>query len=355
METDGRKGDIEVVVANAREGDGLRVRCKNGAVKYAEARASASGGVEFACAGADVEFVASDDGEGVLLREVHLSSSDGRRRSRVASEVFVRAYEGWASTLDALAKSGTYPKSGLERGVEVDDVEVLCNFYDLRERVKGDASFWADGSPPNFAGISADERATLNAGEILAFACGARPMCMVQLWSGWNDNAAIDQNVDLPFVTRLLKEMAEDDEVGIVVVAPPGASERTGLTALLFPNKSPYKERAKLLASFGAQAALVAGSPYYQTLIGRCLGYKEDNIRGHVAQYNKGAGVSEAISELVERELSALSAVKVEHRARWRDGYGTMKSATKERSRKPKRSTSNVENVEMMFGRRRPR
>ena len=102
-------------------------------------------------------------------------------------------------------------------------------------------------------------------------------MCMVQLWTGWNDDEVGDQNIDLPYVVRLLREVIEDEKIEAIR----RRSERHdahGLTALVFPNRSPYRERAEFLASFGAQAALVAGSPYYQTLIGRCLGYKEENI-----------------------------------------------------------------------------
>lgn len=37
------------------------------------------------------------------------------------------------------------------------------------------------------------------------------------------------------------------------------------------------------MASFGAQASLVADSPYYKLLIGRMLGYEEDCIHQHIA------------------------------------------------------------------------
>ena len=40
--------------------------------------------------------------------------------------------------------------------------------------------------------------------------------------------------------------------------------------------------RAAALAAIGAQAALVAQSPFYQLLLGRVLGYREDNIRHHI-------------------------------------------------------------------------
>lgn len=40
--------------------------------------------------------------------------------------------------------------------------------------------------------------------------------------------------------------------------------------------------RAAALAAIGAQAALVAQSQFYQLLLGRVLGYREDNIRHHI-------------------------------------------------------------------------
>lgn len=55
-----------------------------------------------------------------------------------------------------------------------------------------------------------------------------------------------------------------------------------GLTAILSGKAEPYRSWAAHLASFGAQAALIADSPYYKLLIGRVLGYKEENIRYHI-------------------------------------------------------------------------
>jgi hypothetical protein len=355
------------VMARARGGDALRVTLaragEDGTGCYLECASDArvlddgSVFVRGYARGVCVVLVCDGASGRVTLREEDDGRAKGGRRVATASsEAFARAYDGWVTLLDGLARAGTYPAPGIDGGVDVETVSKLCDFDELRARVERDASFWADGSPVDFSGISADQRATLNAGEILAFACGKRPMCMVQLWSGWNAHCAIDQNVDKPFVMRLLKDMSEDGDVGIVTIAVPGGTEEHGLTALMYPNKSPYKERAKFLASIGVQAALVAGSPYYQTLIGRVLGYKEENIDAHVRQYSKGVGVSKAISDLVEEELAGLSSVKVEHRARWRQGYESSqpKSSRDRRGPRKKRSSSaNVEDVEMMFGRRR--
>eukprot|EP00967_Tisochrysis_lutea_P009975 scaffold11580_cov18-Tisochrysis_lutea.AAC.1 len=55
-----------------------------------------------------------------------------------------------------------------------------------------------------------------------------------------------------------------------------------GLTALIAADKDPYRSWAKYLAGINAQAAVVADSPFYKLLIGRMLGYDEDNIRHHI-------------------------------------------------------------------------
>jgi len=53
----------------------------------------------------------------------------------------------------------------------------------------------------------------------------------------------------------------------------------------------PFRSWAAHLASSGAQAALVADSPYYKLLIGRVLGYQEDNIRHHIQVGRRSSSV----------------------------------------------------------------
>jgi hypothetical protein len=55
-----------------------------------------------------------------------------------------------------------------------------------------------------------------------------------------------------------------------------------GLTAILCAKAEPWRAWGAHLAGFGAQAALVADSAYYKLLIGRMLGYKEENIHHHI-------------------------------------------------------------------------
>jgi hypothetical protein len=54
------------------------------------------------------------------------------------------------------------------------------------------------------------------------------------------------------------------------------------LTAILCAKAEPWRAWGAHLAGFGAQAALVADSPYYKLLIGRMLGYREEHIRHHI-------------------------------------------------------------------------
>jgi hypothetical protein len=89
------------------------------------------------------------------------------------------------------------------------------------------------------------------------------------------------------------------------------------LTATAHANAAPWAQRAAHLASFGAQAALVAGSPYYQLLVGTILGYTRENVDAHVAE--KGGRITRAVASEVEKELAALS--DAEARTPWRDGY----------------------------------
>ena len=90
-----------------------------------------------------------------------------------------------------------------------------------------------------------------------------------------------------------------------------------GLTGLLCAAKKPFPARAKELASFGAQAALVAGSPYYQLLVGMLLGYKTDNIDAHVME--KGGKITAPIMHQALYDLAVLDD-DVEATLPWREG-----------------------------------
>jgi hypothetical protein len=183
-------------------------------------------------------------------------------------------------------------------------VEKVTDYDALRSTVRADPSYWRDGAPAGFVETDPKRQATNNAGELLALLEGHRGVVMTQLWAGWEDSDS-QQPVDAPFALRALRECADDARVAIVPASVPGMPARKGLTAIISAAESPFLEQAKHLASFGAQAALVAGSPYYQYLVGRILGYKEANIDAHVR--SRGGRLTAPVVREAEKDLEALS------------------------------------------------
>ena len=303
----------------------------------------------------------------------------------LASEPWVkRAYPEWYNLLQDLADEGRYPAPSASsianalpnEGVAV-DVTKLTSYDELKATVASDASFWRDGTPPNAPRMTVEQHATLNAGELLATLAGERGVAMCQLWAGWEDETDSPhdvQPVDAPFVTRALRDAALDaldapSTVGITCTPIAGMDPAKGLTALVHSANSPFPERALHLKSFGAQAALVAGSPYYQMLVGVILGYDARHVESHVSE--KGGVLTQAITAEVAKDLAAL-APGSEAKIPWRPGYfpgdygdARMTAVFGEESaeggkrgrrgkgRKKKRSTaSSVADVESMFGKR---
>ena len=164
------------------------------------------------------------------------------KEASTTDESLRSAFPEWMTLLEALATRERYPRRRETGARRCEDVVRVKSLDALRADVDEDASFWVDGSSKDFKGLSADERALLNAGELVAFQRGLRPMCMVQLWTGWNDDEVGDQNIDLPYVVRLLREVIEDEKIEAITTAPPNATDAHGLTALVFPNRSPYRD-----------------------------------------------------------------------------------------------------------------
>lgn len=296
------------------------------------------------------------------------------------------AFPEWAALLADLESDGVYPRPpaaaiaahaadaphGTPLGTLTGSPTKITSYDALRRDVAADPSFWRDGTPANAPPATPVTQATLNAGEILAFLHGARGVVMTQLWAGWNgdedpDGDAAAQPVDAPFVHRALREMAGEirtGDVGVLECGIAGAAMEKGVTATAHAAKSPWRERAAHLASFGAQAALVAGSPYYQLLVGSILGYAPRNVEAHVVE--KGGRITPAVAAEAERDLAALS--PAEATLPWREGYGVGEAGLAEgtegdesrggkrgrRGKKKRKSTSRtVADVEAMFGGKR--
>ena len=148
-----------------------------------------------------------------------------------------------------------------------------------------------------------------SAGELLALQQGLRGITMTQLHVGW-DAAELPAGLR-PFAPALLRELAEDPDVEVVMSELEGS-----LTAILCCRREPFPSYARHLAGFGCQAALEAGSPFYRVLVGRLLGYAPENVAAHVAAAGWEAGP--AVLREVEAEVRALSPARP--RLPWRRG-----------------------------------
>lgn len=285
------------------------------------------------CRGVAAFLTRDLDGESMTLVPVR-GSDESRFSPNLAAREWTRErFPAWHALLADLETTGEYPRDSdsVLRPFLVDQplknrivgAEKVTDYETLRNDVRVDPSYWRDGAGINFVETDPARQATNNAGELLALLLGARGVVMTQLWAGWEDDDA-QQPVDAPFALRALRECASDSKIIAVPAPVPGLTARKGLTAILCADVSPYRERATHLASFGAQAALVAGSPYYQYLVGRVLGYKETNIDAHVR--SSGGRLTAPVVREAEKDLFALS--EALPRTPWRETEITLQEET---------------------------
>lgn len=288
------------------------------------------------------------------------------------AEPWVRdAYPEWHALLHDLAPGGRYPRpaaavhAAMPNGGACVGVTKVTSYEALKSQASEDPAFWRDGTAPDAPPMTPIQHATLNAGEILATLCGQRGVVMTQLWAGWHGDAEedVDQSVDAPFVVRALRDAAADEALGDVVIDAvriEGHPASTGLTAIVAAARAPFPRRAKHLASFGCQAALVAQSPYYQVLVGLLLGYELGHIDAHVRE--KGGTLSAAVMRQALEDAAEVDAGD-ESSLPWRAGYGHHvgvdggrgdrgrgRRGKGGRRKKKKRGGSSVEDIEALFG-----
>lgn len=330
------------VVGDASSDEGSTDGSADGSPTAAAAKGRRRTSLVGLCRGVAAFLTHDLDGESMSLVPVRGGSDESRFSPNLAAREWVRErFPAWHALLADLESTGEYPRdsdsvlrpflahsakdakdgSSAEKKEplsRVVGVEKVTDYATLRSAVVADPSYWADGAGPGFVETDPTRHATNNAGELLALLEGLRGVVMTQLWAGWEDDDT-QQPIDAPFALRALRECASDTNILAVPAPVPGLPARKGLTAILCADVSPYRERAKHLASFGAQAALVAGSPYYQYLVGRVLGYKEANIDAHVR--SKGGRLTAPVVREAEKDLAALSAALP--RTPWRENERT--------------------------------
>ncbi|KAK9831548.1 hypothetical protein WJX81_008629 [Elliptochloris bilobata] len=255
---------------------------------------------------------AKDDGAGsFVMRHAgwHPDSDDP------AATPWLRRFPGFAAALRGMQKVPAYaalqaPASAAAgfqlAGQRVTGARIVYSLRQLRADAASDAGdYWCNGTGPADPEPSGLDAALLVVGELAALRAGRRDVVMTQLHVGWGGGAPRALQPALrPFVAAQLKALALDPRFGVVMSHAPGG---LGLTAILrAAEPARFAARAAALAAFGAQAALVASSPFYQLLVGRVLGYREDNIRHHVQAC--GNVLTPAMERAVDAELERIDA-----------------------------------------------
>ncbi|KAI8468784.1 MAG: hypothetical protein J3K34DRAFT_426216 [Monoraphidium minutum] len=211
----------------------------------------------------------------------------------------VRAVPGWADQLTKDRAARQLP----DAPVELRGAAAATSAAALWGAVQRDPAVWCCRAAPDAPLPSGLEYETLAAGELMALMQGARGVAMVQLHLSWDKGAP--QPVHNPLALGALRRaLADPDITGLASPAPGGL----GLTLLLAARQEPFRAWAAHLAGFGAQAGVVAESPYYKLLIGRALGYSEDNIMAHIKATNGRGHPSPEVVAAVEQQLRELSA-----------------------------------------------
>jgi len=272
------------------EGDLLRIELSNGTTVRVEVT--------------EVDEAAAElRGSGERLRWIVQLSAGRARASGLAlspTERWVSSFDGWKAAL----RKDTSPKDTEKQWLEITACEIETSLAELHAAVRADARRWCDGTAEGDAPLTDAESATLAAGELLSLLEGKRGACMIQLFVGWD--ASLSTPAYNPFVLRLLRECVRRKDVGVLTSEVRGSEKNLlGLSAIVFAEREPWTSWAPHLAEFGAQASLIAQSPYYGLLVGRILGYAEENIRTHVQ--GQGQKLSPEIEEAATQTLAQLS------------------------------------------------
>jgi len=189
--------------------------------------------------------------------------------------------EALPSSLLNLAARGVVGAGGAEKEIrttlEIKKVTSLSKFEGL---VASNPSFWCDGTAPHDPMPTSEQTVLLSAGELSSFLQGLRGVLLVQLEMSVTPDIRVPLPLLRPFVLRLLQRVLESKK-GVVVL--PSTAPGGGAASLVVATKQqPFKAWGARLAEIGVQAALIADSPYYKLLVGRILGYKEENIVYHI-------------------------------------------------------------------------
>ncbi|KAG7671113.1 hypothetical protein KSW81_004537 [Nannochloris sp. 'desiccata'] len=196
---------------------------------------------------------------------------------------------------------------GAEKEVESTlHIQKVTSLSEFETLIASNPSFWCDGTAPNDPIPTSEQTALLSAGELFSFLQGLRGVLLVQLeMSVKTTDLRVPLPLLRPFVLRVLQRVVENKKE--VLVLPSTAPGGGAASLVVAAKQQPYKAWGARLAEIGVQAALIADSPYYKMLVGRILGYKEENIIHHIESY--GQKLEPRVAAAVKEELEGLSSV----------------------------------------------
>ncbi|GBF88717.1 hypothetical protein Rsub_01616 [Raphidocelis subcapitata] len=224
----------------------------------------------------------------------------------------VASVPGWADQLRRDAAAAPFASAA---PVLLEGARAVGSAEALEAQVAAEPALWCGGTAPGAPPLAGLASKTLCAGETAALLLGQRGVAMVQLHIGWD--SSVPTPLHNPLALRGLRAALADAGVSAFVSRAPGG---LGLSLILAARRAPFRQWGAHLASFGAQASLVADSPYYKLLIGRVLGYSHDNIVHHIRTTNGAGHPSAEVVAAVAAELSKLS--PEQPALPWRSGKG---------------------------------
>lgn len=270
-------------------GDVLAVKHGDGKYFFLEAVKGKKNALKFLC-----------QGEMLELRQGEFVSNGYHPR---LSESWVKKTPTLVESLEIVRKSQKKdaPPSELLQRVSIEDVELVTCLPEFENMVQENPAQWCDGTGPHDEPLNEIDQNLLTAGELIALSKGYRGVCLLQT-SFPIDTAETRLPLLRPFVLTLLRNMVESKDL---VVYPSSAAGGAATSLVISAKRQPFKAWGAYLASIGAQASVVAESEFYKLVIGRMMGYKEENIEHHIT--SNGGLLTPKIRNLVDLEMKELS------------------------------------------------
>ena len=271
--------DLKGFLGKLESSDLMVVTLSNGELLYFEiAKKSRNGALDARCEGERFRITVPKDLEHIELEDINIENVG---HWPPLSDAWIRSCPGLKDALKELRKrreqNGNLPSQRLSRAAIV-SLDKVSSFSALENEVEERPSLWCDGTGPGDAVLSSEESALLPAGEITSLLKGFRGIVLVQtLFPAVEDEVLVP--LLRPYVLALLSNAAQTKGVAIKESVAAGGAVKS---LILYSKQQPFKAWAQHLVNIGVQASLVADSPYYKLLIGKMLGYKEENIIHHI-------------------------------------------------------------------------